>query len=240
MEAVQPQVHVELLVNLMLELVSRNYTGLVRAGYTAPQPDFLRRRDFSATQAGQDGLSQLEDSVGLLRLSIREQPADAKAWFHLGQTLAQLQQHEGAITAFDRCTALRAQNEQAAWSAYMSAKSLAHLGLWEEAIERCVVGMAADAHTPELAWMCSWCYYQIEDFRQAIVWSRIAIALGCVDGMGDIRNRGEYRDWIAWYDGPYDILSHALKQVGDESGSQAAWSRRLWASQQRESVFATM
>ncbi|MCA9132257.1 MAG: glycosyltransferase [Planctomycetales bacterium] len=158
---------------------------------------------------------KLQRDLRLLRADVAGSPQQDHRWYYLGQTLANLGQHEGAITAFDRCAAMRQWDELAAWACYMSAKSLAELGLYEEAIERCALGLSVDAHFPELAWMSGWCYFQTRAFRQAIAWSHLAISLGCVSGIGQAIDRVGFRDLVGWYEGPYDILRYAHEQLGE-------------------------
>lgn len=192
-------------------------------GVTPNNRDRLEGMQFvEKPKSPQELAIKFERDTQLLRLDIRDNPDSGRYWYYLGQTLANLGQSEGAITALDRCSEMRDWDELAAWACYVCAKSLAQLELYDEAIERCATGLAIDAEFPELAWMAGWCYYRKRDFRQAIVWSHMSIALGCVAGIGHSIQRLGFRDLSGWYEGPFDILYHAYAQLGDTPASQQA------------------
>ncbi len=187
--------------------------------------------------------AQLEDKLQrdlkLLRADLHEMPDNARAWYYLGQSLANLGQHEGAIAAFERCATLRHWDELAAWACFMAAKSCAALGLWEEAIDRCAAGLAIDACFPELAWMSGWCHFQLRAYRQAIAWSHMAVSLGCVAGTGDLSQRIGFRDLVAWYEGPFDVLRHAYAQQQQQEGLRLALQNYELAVARRQKLQPT-
>ena len=64
----------------------------------------------------------------------------------------------------------------------MSAKSLAELKRFRDAVDRCGVGLAIDPKSPELAWMAGWCEYQQGHREDAIAWSWMSLAIGHAGG----------------------------------------------------------
>ncbi|QDV23534.1 glycosyltransferase [Aureliella helgolandensis] len=168
---------------------------------------------------------KLERDHRILREDLKWSPENGRAWYYLGQTLANLLQHEGAIAAFDRCASIHPGHELAAWACYMGAKCCVELGLLDEAISRCGIGLSIDACFPELAWMSGWCYFKQQNFQQAVAWSHIAISLGCVEGIGEQFHRIGFRDLVGWYEGPYDVLRFSPIPAGGTEANAAASSK---------------
>lgn len=166
--------------------------------------------------------SKLERDLRILREELLIQPENGRTWFYLGQTLYGLKQTEGAILAFDRCTSLRTWDELSAWACYRSAKCLADCLRYEEAIERCAIGLAIDPQFPELTWMSAWCCLRLNQFQRAIAWATMAVSIGGFSNPEALASRVGFRDLLAWYDGPYEILCAAYAKLGYPSKLEIA------------------
>src|SRR5690606_33400642 len=111
-------------------------------------------------------------------------PDDPRWHYYLGESLKNLDRHEEAVVAYDRCAALRGWNEESAWACYRAAESLCVLGRFREAIDRCAAGLARHAGIAELAWLAGYSAYQMGDADQAVHWARLAVAGGHFEGTG--------------------------------------------------------
>ncbi|HBJ37081.1 MAG TPA: hypothetical protein DDZ51_20485 [Planctomycetaceae bacterium] len=168
---------------------------------------------------------KLKRDLTILREEVCDKPNNARWWYFLGQTLAALGQHEGAVEALDRCANLRQWSEQSAWASFMAAKSLSELGRFGEAVERCGMGLACDPEYPELAWMAAWCEYRAGRLRNAIAWSQMSIAIGHAEGTCEGADRVGFRNLVGWYEGPLDVLRFAFRRQGRNSEADRVESR---------------
>ncbi len=159
---------------------------------------------------------KLSRDLSILREELMENPDAGRTWYYLGQTLYGLKQFEGAIAAFDRCSAIRAWDELAAWACFRAAKCLADARRFEEAIERCVIGLAIDPKYPELAWMSAWCCLKISEFKRAVAWAQMSVAIGAVANENAVRERIGFRDLVGWYEGPLEVLCVAYEHLGEK------------------------
>jgi len=176
---------------------------------------------------------KLKRDLGILRQEVCDKPDHARWWYFLGQTLAALGRHEGAVSVLDRCVELKQWNEQSAWACFMAAKSLSELGRWNEAVERCGIGMACDPAYPELAWMAAWCEYRGGRMREAISWAQMSIAIGHAEGTCAGTDRVAFRNLVGWYEGPLDVLRFALRKVGRAIEAERVETRYLAAKRLR-------
>jgi len=99
----------------------------------------------------------------------------------------------------------------------MSAKSLAELKRFREAVVRCGNGLAIDPKSPELAWMAGWSEYQQGHWDDAIAWSLMSLAIGHAAGAAIGKYRIEFRNLLGWHEGPLDVLRYALRKVGRDA-----------------------
>jgi glycosyltransferase involved in cell wall biosynthesis len=165
---------------------------------------------------------KFERDASILAGHVKEHPNDARWHYYLGESLKNLGRHEEAVAAYDACAALRGWNEESAWACYRAAECLVALGRHREGIDRCGLGLARHAGIAELAWLASFCAYQIGEAMQAIYWARLAVVHGLFEGSGKTVPRIGFRNQSALYEGPYDVLRFALRSVGDAAGADAA------------------
>lgn len=184
---------------------------------------------------------KLERDLVILREEVVDKPNVSRWWYYLGQTLASLGQHEGAIEVFDRSASVRDWAELCAWACYSSAKSLSELKRFREAVDRCGIGLAIDPKSPELAWMAGWCEYQQGHWSDAIAWSLMSLAIGHAEGAAVGNDRIGFRNLLGWYEGPLDVLRYSLRKVGRDAEAidyetryESVLSRRAATSLQGE------
>ncbi len=181
---------------------------------------------------------KLSRDLKILREELMENPNAGRTWYYLGQTLYGLKQIEGAIAAFDRCAALRGWDELAAWAGFRAAKCLADSQRYEEAIERCAIGLAIDPRYPELAWMSAWCCLQLGELKRAVAWSQMSVAIGATANRDAVRERIGFRDLVGWYEGPLEVLCVAYERLGETRLLDAAKRQLVEAQAMRLRDFA--
>lgn len=165
---------------------------------------------------------KLNRDLKILREELSNNPEAGRTWYYLGQTLYGLGQIEGAIAAFDRCATIRAWDELSAWACFRAAKCLSDSKRFDEAIERCSIGLAIDPLYPELAWMAAWCCLQLNMPRRAIVWANMSASLGAISNSTPLYERIGFRDLVGWYDGPFEVMCVAYEQLGNMDGLRIA------------------
>ncbi len=157
---------------------------------------------------------KLNRDLKILREELAVNPEAGRTWYYLGQTLYGLGQTEGAIAAFDRCATIRAWDVLSAWACYSAAKCLADSCRFDEAIERCAIGLAIDPLYPELAWMAAWCHLQLNMPRRAVAWANMSSSLGAVANRSALYDRIGFRDLVGWYEGPFEVMCVAYEKLG--------------------------
>jgi hypothetical protein len=143
-------------------------------------------------------------------------------WFYLGESRKNLGHLTSAIVAYGHCSSLRGWSEEAAWACYRAAECFCGMKEWTHAIERCCLGLSHHVGIAELSWLAGWASFQMGDMAQAVRWSQQAVAYGMFQGNGAEQKRLGFRNLVALYEGPYDVLRFALRRLGDQSGAEQA------------------
>jgi tetratricopeptide (TPR) repeat protein len=175
-----------------------------------------------------------ERDRAILSEYVKVNSTEPRWFYYLGDVLQRLGRHDEAIAAFRACTALRGWSEESAWAMYRAGESYVTLGRFEDALECCAIGMTRHVGLADLHWFAAYLSLQAGRPEQAVLWARQSIALGNFAGAGKSATRTGWRyPWGLW-EGPYDILRFALRQLGraDEADEaerlfhQAAAARR--------------
>lgn len=166
--------------------------------------------------------AKFERDVSILTRHTHEHPKDPRWFYYLGESLANLGQPEAAVQAYDTCAGLRGWNEESAWACYRAAECLCGLGRHVEAVERCAIGLARHAGIAELAWLAAFARYRSGDPAQAAYWAQLALVFGLHAGKGETVPRIGFRNPVALYEGPHDILRFAYRDLGDTAAADAA------------------
>jgi tetratricopeptide (TPR) repeat protein len=171
--------------------------------------------------------AKFERDVRVLRAHTAKHPNDPRWFYYLGDALQNLGQRREAIEAFDACAALRGWNEESAWACYRAAESWCVLGDLVRAVDACAAGLARHSGIAELAWLAAFASYRAGKMHDAVWWARSSIALGYFRGCGAQVHRISFRNPMALWEGPYDVLRFALRALGDTAGADEA--ERLFA-----------
>ncbi len=163
-----------------------------------------------------------ERDVAILTRHTAQHPNDPRWHYYLGDSLAGLERREEAVAAFRACAALRGWDEESAWALYRTAESLLALGRPVEAIEACAEGMSRHAGLAELPWLAAYAAWRADRPAQAVYWARISAMLGHYLGSGATVPRIGFRHPPALWEGPFDVLRFALREVGDAAGADEA------------------
>jgi glycosyltransferase involved in cell wall biosynthesis len=186
----------------------------------------LERATFSELQKSPEDLKRkFMRDLSILRDHISHHPLDPRWHYYLGDSLRNLGQYSEAVDAYDTCAALRGWNEESAWACYQAADCLVQLGNFSDAVERCATGLTRHAGIAELCWLAGFASYQSGDYVQCIYWARLAITQGLAIGTGRDVPRIGFRNPVALYEGPYDLLRFALAKIGDAEGAADAEAR---------------
>jgi tetratricopeptide (TPR) repeat protein len=170
---------------------------------------------------------KFERDVEVLERHTREHPKEPRWHYYLGESHGNLGQLALAIAAYDRCAALRGWDEESAWACFRAAECLCKLDRFEEALDRCVAGLARHAGIAELAWLAGYACYRLNRDAQAVYWARLAITHGLFQGDGSSIPRIGFRHPSALWEEPYDVIRWAERRRGNSSAAQEA--ERLWA-----------
>lgn len=165
---------------------------------------------------------KVERDITILTRHTAEHPDDPRWFYYLGDSYAGMERYEEAITAFRTCASLDGWDEEGAWAMYRSAQCFLHLGRPQDAIGECAVGMEKHPGLPDLPWQAAYAAWQAGNAAHAAYWARHAIALGHFAGIAASVPRIGFRYPPASWEGPYDILRFALRQVGDDAGADEA------------------
>jgi hypothetical protein len=163
-----------------------------------------------------------ERDVAILTRYIESVPDEPRWPFYLGNSLQRLGRLEEAVAAFRACAALRGWEEESAWAHYRAAECLFALGRVEEALESCVQGLTRHAGLADLSWYAAYLSLQLGRPQQAVYWARLSIAMGYFEGIGPSIERIAWRYPFGLWEGPYDVLRFALRQLNDVSGAEEA------------------
>jgi len=175
--------------------------------------------------------------VRVLRKHTLENPREPRWLYYLGDALQNLGQLKEAIASYQACAALRGWDEESAWACYRAAECWCVLGEWSHAVDDCAAGLARHAGIAELAWLAAYASYKGGRATQAVWWARTSIALGRFRGVGEQVHRISFRNPMAQYEGPYDVLRWAYRALGDTAAAEE--NERLHAAAQAARLAAT-
>lgn len=167
--------------------------------------------------------------VRILRAHILKRPKEARWHYYLGDALENLGQYRDAIKSFKTCADMRVWDEESAWAYYRMAQCWGTLKEWKYAVDACAKGLAVHPGIGELAWLAGWSSFKAGRHQQAVYWSRIAISLGLFRGCGADVKRILFRNPFGLWEGPYNVLHHALRALGNEREAMQADQLRLKA-----------
>jgi hypothetical protein len=105
---------------------------------------------------------------------------------------------------------------------YRAAECQIALGDLDGAIQSCADGLVRHPGIAELPWLAAWASHQKGEYRRAIAWARMSCAIGSVEGVGDSFQRVGFSNPRGRFEGPYDVLRFALRELGEDEAADAA------------------
>lgn len=179
---------------------------------------------------------KFERDVAILRKHTRQHAKEPRWHYYLGASHQDLGQYAAAIDAYRACAALGGWAEEGAWACYRAAECCCALQRWTEAIEFCARGLAIRPATAELAWLAGHAACKAKRYEDAIAWSNMAVVNGVYDGAGAGFPRKGFRNPVALYEGPYDVLCRTFKALGNAEAAAEAARESEAARQAREAA----
>lgn len=213
--------------------VGPTHEAYVGAGVTEEMPNI---RFWEVRKSEADYRRKFERDVAILTHHTAEHPTDPRWFYYLGDALQNLGRHEEAIAAYRSCWALDGWDEESAWAMYRAAECHLALGRHKAAIAACADGMLRHPGLADLPWLAAFAAYGGGRADQAVWWATQAAALGCLEGVGDQVTRIGFSNPRARFEGPYDILRFALRDLGRiaEADEAEAKFEAAMALRQRE------
>lgn len=211
----------------------RRFSGPTHEAYPAYESfAVLEKTRFVELAKTPEGYKKkFERDARILGAHTKKNPAEPRWFYYLGDAFQNLKRYDEAIRAYRECAELRGWNEESAWACYRMAECYCALGRWSKAVDACTMGLARHAGIAELAWLAAFASYKAGQVHQAVWWATISMSMGLFRGQGAQVKRIGFRNPMALYEGPFDILRYALKDLGDATG--AAEAERLYAEAQR-------
>lgn len=165
-------------------------------------------------------------------------PHDPRWFYYLGESYAGLQRVEDACLAWAACWDLDGWDEESAWAAYRIAVERTNGGQHEVALEWCLRGMQRHPGIAELPFVAGLACYRMERWAHAAHWAGIALAHNLADGPhGEtFPRRSGFRYLPGLFEGPYDVLHWAMKQMGEDGAAAVAWRGYVDARAKREAA----
>jgi cytochrome c-type biogenesis protein CcmH/NrfG len=188
------------------------YSGRTHEAFPAYQvPTELVPRAVLSWRDEPKSPEQLEEKfrrdLAILEEETAAHPDQTRWFFYLGETRRNLGDLPGAISAYERCAALRGWNEESAWACYRAAECSGTLKLWSQAIEFCCKGLDRDASVGELAWLAGFACYQLGRYHDALAWSAMASASSVWSGVGRESPRIGFSHPPARYELPHQLMA---------------------------------
>ena len=156
--------------------------------------------------------AKVERDLALLEEQVRETPDDPRWWYYLGDTESGLGNLNAATEAFKRCWELNGWDEESAWAAYRIAEIAVDDERYDIAMAWCCDGMLRHPGMAELPWLAGWCCYQLGQYRKAIWWAMMAVA---INTMHADQERIGFRSPPALFEAPWDVLRYAYRALGE-------------------------
>ena len=162
---------------------------------------------------------KLERDLVILLKETAAEPENPRWWHYLGQTYEGMKLWRPAVDAFDRCARIDQWPDESSWACYSAARCLVELQEYRRAEEYCALGMTRKPSAPEASWLAGWCCFQRRALEEAIVWSRLAVFQAQQSQLAD----GTGFHYVpAWFEGPYDVLRFALRELGQLENAEQA------------------
>jgi tetratricopeptide (TPR) repeat protein len=170
----------------------------------------------------EDYQRKFDRDISILSRHVVDHPDDPRWRYYLADSLQNAGRLQEAVEQFQACWDLNGWDEESAWSMYRAAECQIALGDLDAAIQSCANGLVRHPGVAELPWLASWACFRKGEMRRAIAWARMSCALGSVEGIGDSFHRLGFTNPRGRFEGPYDVLRFALRELGEDDAADAA------------------
>jgi tetratricopeptide (TPR) repeat protein len=215
-----------------------SFSGRTHEAYSPSMPcTLLEKTCFRGAPKTQEQLAEkLARDEAILRDVVAAEPDSSRWNFYLGNTLRGQGKWLEAIEWYEKCSDLRSGwREEPAWACFNAADCWIRLGQFQRAIDMCAEGLARHAGIAELAWLASYAASKAGQNDQAVYWGRISVALGKFKGIGSEVPRIGFKNGVGLWEGPYDVMRFAYKELGEMRDAQAMEIAFQIAKKYRES-----
>jgi hypothetical protein len=170
--------------------------------------------------------AKFERDLRVLKADIEKEPS-ARKHFYLAETYRNTHDHINAAKHYLECVKTSTWNEERAWASYRCAVELSELGDWIKALQVTVAGLEFMPAMPELPWYAGYCCSKMNRHGESVAWGLMAAALNdrTVSGI-DAPERVLFKHLPALKEGPWDLLRHGYRNIGDTQradNAQAMW-----------------
>ena len=155
---------------------------------------------------------------------IDAEPNNPRWRYYLASALEKLEQHQEAIAAYIEAINLFEKNEPRAWCCFRVACCYATMGDAVRAINVAVKGMTYRPDYPELPWLIASISMSQRRPDAALEWARIAALNNWSRKRAVDITRTGFKEPLALYEGPYQIMMAAHSMLGQEADQQ--WAAR--------------
>lgn len=162
--------------------------------------------------------AKMDRDLAILMAEREEKPNDPRVLFYLGRTLVDLQRYEEAIPVLR--DSARGGGTGGTWSCFLAAVAYCELKEWDRAIDACLAGMALDPGIAEFPWYAGLASFYAGRYAQAAAWARLALVHHAGSDAASSRIGFRIHKGLTW--GPWNVLAHALRALGDERGAVEA------------------
>jgi len=173
------------------------------------------------TKTNDEYRAKHERDVRLLTEYVEEHD-EARWWFYLGESYRALFRYLEAIASYLNCASKSGWDEEAGFAHYRASECSALMGEFGRGLELAIAGLAYHAEMAELYWHAGWCAYKLGKHQQAIRLSHAAADRGACWGNFDEQRRVGFKHLPALYEGPYDVLRHAYRALGEKGLAKAS------------------
>jgi len=170
---------------------------------------------------------KFERDVEILLKHTSRNPKDPRWFYYLGDSYKNLKKYKEAIRSYQKCWELNGWAEESAWAMYKAAECFVELHDYKSAIESCSKGLLRHPIVAELAWLASYCCYQLSDWKGAIAWATISASIGYPFGIQEEAARISFRFQLGLWEGPFDVLRASYKELLKTDPTNERWLKAL-------------
>jgi tetratricopeptide (TPR) repeat protein len=163
---------------------------------------------------------------------IADEPDNFRPRMYRAECLASLGDYAAARPAFIDASPFATSADERGWMYVRAGMCDARCGNLAASEWTAIQGMAYAPHMPELAWLCAFAHHQMNNWRNALSWANMAIALGPSTNLAigmPARSGFGYPPALGY--APWGIRRDALRALAEVSEGEAADRMRAAADE---------